>query len=116
MSSRADGRSNDPYVLLIATISCTQHLSYSSLCLLVYFFNDGVQRHEYHSRAVPLSTGEIRDLLFTFVWSESFHSAKHFLTIPFRDIRMNLSFIRLKLIPLSNQMLFDSQLSNQMLF
>ena len=72
--------------------------------------------HEYHSRAVSLSTGEIIDLLFTFVWSESIHSAKHFLTIPFRDIRMNLSFIRLKLIQLSNQMLFDSQLSNQMLF
>ena len=65
---------------------------------------------------MSLFTGEIRDLLFTFVWSESFHSIKHFLTIRFRDIRMNLSFVRLKLIQLSNQMLFDSQLSNQMLF
>ena len=43
MSSRADGRSNDPYVLLIATISCTQHLSYSSLRLLVYFWWRGAE-------------------------------------------------------------------------
>ena len=114
MSSRADGRSNDPYVLLIATISCTQHLSYSSLRLLIYFLMTRCRGTNIIPVLCPCLRGR----------SETSSSLSFGLN-PF--IRPNISwpvlfgisrwiFHSVKLIQLSNQMLFDSQLSNQMLF